>query len=139
MQESLFFLAEQVVFCLFIPWGLSLIIQTNLWIKLVKFLYSCNEQTFKLICLIAGIMWMPFGLFLILTHNDWNMSPSVIVTIIGWLTCIKCLFLILFPQIALKLKFLYNKSESFLNWYLRICGALYMLLGLLVLSNFWIV
>lgn len=138
MQESLFFLAEQLVFCLFIPWGLSMIIQHKLWIKLIQLLYSQNDQTFKLICLINGVVWIPLGLFLVLTHNDWELSPSVIVTVIGWLTVAKCLMLILFPQLALKCKVIYGKSESFLKWYLIICGLLYILMGLLVFSNFWI-
>ena len=138
MQESLFFLAEQLVFCLFVPWGLSMVIQHKLWIKLVQLLYSQNEQIFKLICLVNGVVWMPFGLFLVLTHNDWELSPSVIVTIIGWLTVLKCLMLILFPQLALKCKAIYGKSESFLKWYLIICGSLYVLMGLLIFSNFWI-
>ena len=138
MQESLFFLVEQLTYCLFIPWGLSMVIQTTLWIKLIKLLYSQSEQTFKMICLFSSAIFLPLGALLVLTHNDWEMSPSVIVTILGWLILIKCLVLILFPQLALKAKAIYSKSESFLKWYLRICGTLYILLGLLVFSNFWI-
>ena len=138
MQESLFFLAEQLFFCLFIAWGLSMIVQHKLWIKIVQFFYSQNEPTFKLICLVNGIVWMPLGLFFVLTHNDWEWSPSVIVTIVGWLIVIKCLVLVLLPKLALKCKAIYGKSESFLRWYLIVCGSLYVLMGLLVLSNFWI-
>ena len=138
MQESLFFLAEQLFFCIFIPWGLSMIIQAKLWIKLVKFLYSRDTETFNLICLISGVVYLPFAVFLILTHNDWEWSPSVIVTVLGWMMFIKCFVLILCPQLALKCKNLYNKDESFLKWYLRGCGTIYILLGLLVASNFWV-
>ena len=138
MQESLFFLAEQLVFCLFIPVGISFILQTKLWIKLVKWLYSQNEQTFNLICLVSAFIYLPFGAFLVLTHNDWEFNPSVIVTIIGWLILIKCVVLLLYPQIALKCKAIYGKDESFLKWYLRICGVLYTLMGVLVFANFWV-
>ena len=138
MQESLFFLSEQLFFCLFIPWGLSMVIQHKLWIKLVQLLYSQNEQTFKLICLVNGVVWMPLGLLLVLTHNDWEMSPSVIVTVIGWVIVVKCLMLTLFPQLVLKCKAIYGKSDYFLKWYLIIYGSLYILMGLLVFSNSWI-
>ena len=138
MQESLFFLAEQLVFCLLIPWGVSFIVQTNLWIKLIKLIYSQNDQTCKLVCLVSGFLYLPLGLFLVFTHNDWEWSPSVIVTLLGWLIVLKCLVLLLYPQIALKCRAIYLKSDSLLKWYLRICGALYILLGSLVLSHFWI-
>ena len=138
MQDSLFFLAEQIVFCLFIPIGISLIVQSKLWVKLVQFLYSQNEQTFKIICLVSSFIYLPFGLFLVLTHNDWNMSPSVIVTIIGWVILVKCLILMIYPQLALLAKAIYGKSESFLKKYLMVCGLLYIIMGLLVFSNFWI-
>ena len=138
MQESLFFLAEQLVFCLFIAWGISSIVQTKLWVKLVKLMYSQNEQTFNFICLVSGFIYLPFGLFLVLTHNDWDLSPSVIVTLIGWLILIKCVVLLLYPQIAFKCKAIYGKDESFLKWYMRICGVVYILMGLLVFANFWI-
>ncbi len=138
MQESLFFLAEQAMFCLFIPLGLSFLIQTKLWLKLIQLIYSQNKQTFYLICLVSGTVTLPLALFLVLTHNDWSLSPAVIVTLIGWLIFAKCLLLLLWPQLAYKCKALYRKDESFLKWYLRISGVLYIVLSLLVLSNFWI-
>ncbi len=139
MQESLFFLAEQMVFCLFIPLGLSLIVQAKLWAKLTKFVYSQSKETFNFIMLVSGSVCLPFGLFLVLTHNDWNLSPSVIVTVVGWITVVKCLVLLLWPQLAIKSKILYGRKESVLKWFLRISGVIYIILGLLVLSNFWAV
>ena len=137
MQENLFFLAEQVMFCLFIPLGLSLLIQTKLWLKLIRLVYGQNKQTFELISLIGGFIFLPLGLFLILTHNDWSLSPAVIVTLLGWLITAKCLLLLLCPQLAYKCRAFYGKDESFLKWSLRIKGALYIVLSGVVISNFW--
>ena len=132
MQESLFFLVEQLLFFMLLFLGLSFVIQNQLWIKLIKFLYSQEEQTFQIICLVSGaVLTLPVGLLLVLTHNDWELSPSLIVTVIGWVALVKALFLILYPKIFLKFKALYGKSESFLKWYLRICGILYILMGLI--------
>ena len=135
MQENLFLLAEQVLAYLFILWGLSFIVQTKLWVKLVKFLYSRDEQTFNLICLVNGLLWLPFGLFFVLTHNHWDMNSSIIVTVMGWLIVIKCSLLLLYPKIAFKAKVIYGKEGSFLKKYIKVCGILYTLIGLLVLSQ----
>ena len=136
MQENLFFLAEQLFFCVFILWGLSMMIQTKLWVKLVKYIYNQSAETFNLICLVMSVLCLPFAVFLIFTHNDWEWTPSIIVTVIAWIMFIKCLTFTLYPQLALKFKNFYGKDESFLKWYLRGCGAIYVLLGLLVASNF---
>ncbi len=136
MQENLFLLAEQVLSFLFILWGLSFVIQTKLWIKLVKFLYSRDEETFSLICLVNGFLWLPFGLFFVLTHNHWNMGVSTtFVTVMGWLIVTKCFILLLYPKIALGAKVIYSREESFLKKYMKVCGTLYILIGLLVFSN----
>ena len=132
MEEKLFFLAEQVFSGFFTPLGFSFIIQTNLWIKLTKFLYSLDERTFNLICLVNGVFWLPLGLFFVLTHNHWEMDFSIIVTLIGWLILIKCFFLLLYPQIIIKFRAIYGKEESFLRKYLKTCGVLYVLMGILV-------
>ncbi len=138
MQESLFFLAEQFVSCILISWGLSCIIQTKLWVRLIQLFYNQKEEIVKLTCLVVSMIFLPLGFILLLTHNDWSANPAVIVTVLGWLISIKCLTLMLWPQIALKCKSLYLKNDSFLKWYLRICGALYISMGLLILANFWV-
>ena len=137
MQENLFFLAEQLVFCILTLWGLSLLAQTRLWTALIKLMYSQNAQTLKLIYLACGALCLPFGLFLVLTHNDWEFTPSVIVTIVGWCALVKCIVLLLFPQAGNVTKILYSKSERFLKWYLRCCGLIYVLAGLVVFCHFW--
>lgn len=130
MNEDL--LTEPFVFLLFTLVGISLIIQSKLWVKLVHFLYSQNEQTFKIISLTAGLLSLPLGLFLVLTHNDWSMKPSIIITIMCWLILIKSTVLIICPQLALKAKSIYGKSESFLRKYLIVCGLLYVISGIWV-------
>ena len=137
MQESLFFLAEQVVFCLFICCGLSLLIQTKLWVQLVRWFYSQEKQSYCFMSLAIGMACLPVGLFLVLVHNDWSVSLSVITTLVGWACVAKSLLLILFPQLAFKMRVIYLRSEGFLKWKLRVCGVLYIVLGLLTLYNFW--
>ena len=138
MQENLFFLSEQLVFCFFIAYGLSLMVQTRLYIALLDFLSKLTRQNFLFICWACGLLCWPFSLFLVLTHNDWTLSPSVIVTVTGWIALCKSLLLLLLPQLFWKIKPLFQAKARFLKWYLRITGFLYLLLGGVVLSNFYI-
>ena len=136
MQENLFFLSEQVVFCLFFAFGLSLLLQTHLYLALMNLLAKLSQAHFLLVCLLSGFVCLPFALFLVLTHNDWTLSPSVIVTVTGWITLCKSLLLLFWPQIFLKIRPIYLWTPRFLKWYVRVSGVLYILLALLVLSNF---
>ena len=138
MQENLFFLSEQLVFCFFISYGLSLMIQARLYLSLMDFISKVSRGHFLLICLIGGLFCLPCALFLVLTHNDWSLSPSIIVTLTGWLALGKSLFLLLWPQLFWKVKGIFPSNSTFLKWYLRTAGFLYLLLGLVVLSNFYI-
>jgi len=137
MQEALFFLAEKIISTVFLFWGISLLIQTNLWLTLIKWLISQKEETFNMICLTMGSVFLPLGITLIFVHNNWAFDPSVIVTIIAWVTVIKCSIFILWPKLTAKCQALYKQFENYLKWYLRICGSLYIILGLLVASNFF--
>ena len=136
MQENLFFLSEQLVFCFFIAYGISLMVQTRLYLSVIDLLVQVNRPRFLLICLISGFFCLPCSLFLVLTHNDWSLSPAIIVTITGWVALLKSLALLLWPQIFWKMKRFFQ--ISFLKWYLRIAGFLYLILGIVVLSNFYI-
>ena len=139
MQESLFFLSEQVVFCLLTFLGLSLMIQVKSWVRLIHFVHSQNQDIRTTLSLTKGTLLLPFGIALIFTHNDWILSPSLIVTLIGWGALAKALVLILWPQITIKCKnCIYNKGDKFLKRFLMIAGAVSTVMGLAVFFNFLI-
>ena len=137
MNENLFFLAEQFAYCLLIVWGLSIIIQTKIWIRITKLIFSQDDKL-DYFCICLGLVFFPQGLFIVITHNDWEMSPSVIVTLLGWAILIKSLLYLLWPRWVLKFKGFYEKSDLFLTRYFRIAGAIYIILGLLICYNFWV-
>ena len=138
MQENLFFLSEQLVFCFFISYGLSLMVQTRLYMALLDLLNQSPRPRFLLICLVCGLFCLPFSLLLVLTHNDWSLSPSIIVTLTGWVALIKSLLLFLCPQLFWKMRKIFQIKASALKWLARIAGFVYLVLGLVVLSNFYI-
>src|SRR2546430_5781594 len=51
---------------------------------------------------IAGIITMPAGLAIVLTHNVWVADWRVLITVLGWLAAITGAFRIIAPQDAIK-------------------------------------
>jgi len=51
---------------------------------------------------IAGVITMPAGLAIVLTHNVWAADWRVLITVIGWLAAITGAFRIIAPQDAIK-------------------------------------
>ena len=137
MENTLFLLVEEVFCWLFLLWGLSMVVQTQLWIRLVKYMNSQSEDTLKIVYLATGALLLPVTLAAVLIHNDWSLSPFIIVTIVFWLTLIKAILLILWPQLLLKCQCIYNKSESSLNWYFKGFGIVYIILSLVVCLSEW--
>jgi hypothetical protein len=56
----------------------------------------------RALVVIAGLITMPAGLAIVLTHNVWVASWPVLITVIGWLTAISGAFRLLAPQDAIK-------------------------------------
>ena len=140
MSDSLFILAEQLVYCCFILLGLSLLWQTKAWLGLTALLAGMEDKTLASVLLGVSIICLPVGLFLVWVHNEWIMGYSVIVTIVGWIVCVKASCCLLFPNLAARLtKRFYKGGDAcpFLKWYIKGCGGLYILLGVLVYSTHW--
>jgi len=47
--------------------------------------------------LLLGSLSLPFGLVIVLGHNVWVLGLPLIVTLLGWLTTIKCTIYLLIP------------------------------------------
>ena len=62
---------------------------------------TSSSATARLLCL-SGLMTMPAGLAVVLTHNVWVADWPVLITILGWLTAIAGAFRLLAPQDAIK-------------------------------------
>lgn len=62
----------------------------------------------------AGLLALVLGVVLILTHNVWAADWSVIITLIGWLGFIKGIWIIVFPNTALKFMQAYRNNTNLL-------------------------
>ena len=47
---------------------------------------------------VSGVLALIAGLGIVLTHNEWDLSWQVIITIIGWLAVIRGLLRVPIPQ-----------------------------------------
>ncbi|MFC2149591.1 hypothetical protein ACFLQ8_02710 [Candidatus Auribacterota bacterium] len=84
--------------------------------------FSFNPKTFQQVMadfcknaalvLYGGIFSLVIGIVIILTHNVWVASWTVIITIIGWMALIKGIWIIVFPNSVAKLMEVYQKNET---------------------------
>jgi uncharacterized protein YjeT (DUF2065 family) len=47
---------------------------------------------------LSGVLALTAGLAIVLSHNEWDLSWQVIITIIGWLAILRGLLRLLIPQ-----------------------------------------
>lgn len=77
----------------------------------------------------GGILALFFGLLIVLFHNKWEASWTLIITLFGWLGILKGIWLIVFPSTIGAVTNFYKKSANALT----IHGAIAVLLGLFLI------
>ena len=125
---------EKVVSVAFLILGLSYFYQAKLWVGIATEIIEKPEKR-----LLLTLVFLPFGLIIVLGHNVWVSDWPVVITILGWLITVKCAFYLIVPQLAPKLaKLLANRSVNFLRNYISICGVVTTVLGALLVYQFFI-
>ena len=111
----------QIIGLLFSIDAVGVLINTAIYRRIVEeFIES------PALCYLGGILALFFGLFILNFNNAWTADWTVIITIIGWLSVVKGVLLIVFPNVYL----------NFSNWMrmgdamMRYMGIIYLLLGL---------
>ena len=77
------------------------------------------------LCYLGGILALFFGLFILNFNNAWTADWTVIITIIGWLSVVKGVLLIVFPNVYLHLSDWVRKGDAVM----RYMGIIYLLFG----------
>lgn len=137
MGISLFTLVEQGMGYLIGIVGLSVLLRTQNWINILNDVCSWKKQALITFTLLCSFLYLPIGMAIVLIHNEWTWSSSVIVTILGWVILLKMLVFLFFPEKVGMMKWLVNKGEKFLNLFFKIVGVIYIGLGLFVLCPYW--
>ena len=74
---------------------------------------------------LTGLMILPVGLAIVLTHNVWAADWRVLITILGWLTVVSGALRLLAPQQALDVgRKLYAKPNT-----LHVSAAIWLAVG----------
>ncbi len=115
---------EKIVGYLYFILGWSLVLQKKFWINLVT---HFDRQSLSLP--FSALTGLIIGLTVVTVHNHWTMSPSVIVTLIGWIAVIKSTLFLLAPDVMLK----WIPGERFLATYCTVGGGAAIVLSALIL------
>ena len=125
---------EKVVSVALLILGLSYFHQAKMWVGIATEISEKPEKS-----LLLTLVFLPFGLIIVIGHNVWVSDWPVVITILGWLITIKCTFYLIVPQLAPRLaKLLFNWSERFLRQYISIYGVITTVLGSLLVYRFFI-
>lgn len=88
------FLGQAMGFFLFII-GLSTLVNGKLCTKIAKTV-SDNDALY----FIMGILFLGLGVSLVIVHNIWVASWTVVISVLCWIVFIKGILNVLFPQVA---------------------------------------
>ena len=113
---------EKIVALFYLVLGLSCIIQARIWIDLSRELLKKPSSL-----IFWSTQFLPLGLIVILGHNLWVSDWRVIITIVGWLTTLKCLLYLLFPRWS---GFILNWSDTLIKRYLTVGGVIVTAVGI---------
>ena len=117
---------ENVVASLFLIMSISLLLQRDFWVSYVN---KVMEDISKLM----GLMFfmLPFGLYIIYTHNFWILDWPVVITIFGWLIVIKATIYFIMPSVFTDINF----PEAFIKRVIPIEGCILAFLCTMVLLS----
>ncbi|RLD30258.1 MAG: hypothetical protein DRI70_01495 [Bacteroidetes bacterium] len=81
--------------------------------------------------ILGGFMAIVFGFLILEFHNYWNSDWTVVITIFGWLSLLKGILLIVFPQMftAYKTTILKAGNQKYILILLLIFGAFFGYFG----------
>ncbi|RMZ50831.1 hypothetical protein EB822_06515 [Flavobacteriaceae bacterium PRS1] len=81
--------------------------------------------------ILGGYMAIVFGFLILEFHNYWNSDWTVIITIFGWLSLLKGIILIVFPQMftAYKTTILKTENQKYILILLLILGVFFGYFG----------
>lgn len=119
-METSFFLAKLIGPVLIVIGSGLLVKPTDFREMATDFLAS------RAMIFLSGLLTLVAGLAIVLTHNVWEFSWPVIITILGWLSVGGGVFRILFPDSVQSMgKSMLNKPTM-----MTVSGAIQILLGL---------
>lgn len=127
MIDALIF---QLVGLIYLAVGIGILIHPEFYRKLLAD-FSQNLSASYL----GGVMALVIGYVLVFYHNTWAYSWPVIITIVGWLSLIKGLWILVSPSSAFDMAKSFKRNKT----YLLVCGAILAVFGVILMYvGFWV-
>ena len=122
----------QLLGIMYLAVGIGILINPAFYKKLMA-VFSENPP----VLYISGLAALVMGYLLVRFHNVWPSDWPVIITIIGWVALIKGLFLVLLPNVSIKVcKFFESQMTKFFTVWavvIAVAGAILVWLGFFAL------
>src|SRR5262245_62317627 len=103
--------------------GLGLLLNATAYRLLAEEFLTSRALTF-----LAGVITLPAGLAIILTHNVWTPDWRVVITLLGWLLIVSGVIRIVVPQHAVN----WGRSATAKPFVLQIGAAIWLAIGALL-------
>ena len=121
-------LVEKTIGIYFFIIAISLIIRPDLWLNMIKriTLENGSQRTYFFFSLFIGIV-------VTLTHNIWDFTSAILVTVFGWALLIKSSIAFIYPEFFKKVL----PSSEKMDLYIRIGGVILASLCIWILIPFY--
>jgi hypothetical protein len=104
--------------------GASFLLQSGPWLSLVRHIFAKPEQFFW-----VAIIELLAGLLLAMSYNRWDTTWPTFTTLFGWLMALEGSLFLVAPSVFVRFNRL---GDDFIRNYLKIGGAILLLLGALL-------
>ena len=120
METSI--LIAKILATVYLSLSLGLLFSSNYYKEKLPKLVD-NSSTL----ILGGLMAIVFGFLILEFHNYWNSDWTIVITIFGWLSLLKGIILIVFPQMFTGFKSTILKADN----------QKYILMPILILGAFF--
>lgn len=127
IMETSLFIGSILGPVMFAVW-LGLLLNTEMYQKMIQ-----NYSKESIALYTAALWWFVSWLLIIYSHNIWETSWIVVITLIGWLIFIKSALLLVLPTLFEKLV----KKITFSNTATQIAGVFYGLFWIFLIFKTW--
>ena len=121
----------EAVFSIVMPvLGLSCLFQPRQWIRLFR---ELTREPYRSLPL--ALAMLTAGAFSGFFYNDWTSTWPIFISVFSWLLALEGAIFLIYPASLARLK---KIPDSFLKWYLRSGGILFIILGALLYRHFFV-
>jgi hypothetical protein len=107
--------------------GASYSLQAARWMQLLREVTQQPQRLFP-----TALAMVLAGVFVAVVYHDWSTTWPIFITILGWLVALEGALILIYPGC---ISWVNKLPDGLLRWYLRLGGALLVILGALLLRH----